>query len=379
MSGQSLEYALIPLPGGGDAEYYQTSGLIAYHHADWLGSERLASTPSGGLYDASAYGPFGESYAQTGSDPRFTGQIAAIATGSYDFLMREYSPTQSRWWTPDPGGLAAVNPNDPQSWNAYAYVAGTPLAATDPLGLDPCEHWIDHRGYLQNTCMMGGGIDTPRQPPPCTVRNDPPGHGAHLLATNFDVTGDKHPRLENVNFQDCQPGGSHPSGPAAPIGPQPTLNQSEPGGPVCVSAAQINAYLAQTPLAGQGQNFYNAGQAYDVNPALAVAIAGAESTFGENVNTTWGLHNAWGWGSTSALHHVAQSWTTWQQGIYTVTFQLSDNLYLGGGLTTTAAIYGRWCQSGDCAGGLAAINGVLDHFGVNPASLRFKACTEEGQ
>ena len=34
MTGQSLEYALIPLPGGGDAEYYQTSGLIAYHHAE---------------------------------------------------------------------------------------------------------------------------------------------------------------------------------------------------------------------------------------------------------------------------------------------------------------------------------------------------------
>ncbi len=38
--------------------------------------------------------------------------------------------------TPDPAGLAAVNPANPQTWNAYAYVANQPLTATDPLGLN---------------------------------------------------------------------------------------------------------------------------------------------------------------------------------------------------------------------------------------------------
>ena len=388
---------------------------------DWLGSERLASTPTGGLYGARTYGPFGESYAQTGSDPRFTGQIAAIATGSYDFLMREYSPTQSRWWTPDPAGLAAADPNDPQSWNQFAYVAGTPLTAVDPLGLDPCENWTDRQGNLHSTRtpFIGGGGGGPTSKG-CTAHRNPPGGHAHMFATNFDVNGDRPPHAGarrsagtgisgpragastgpaqlqpggaqagraaqprwgprpsmDANLQDCQPGGSNPSAPAVPISPQLVL----PAGPVCVSAAQINSYLAQTPLAGQGQAFYDAGQAYGVNPALAVAIAGAESTFGENVDTTWGLRNTWGWGSTPAPHRIAQGWTTWQQGIYRVTWQLGRPLYLGGGVrTTSAAIYGAWCQSGDCTGGLATINGVLDHFGVNPASLRFKACAEERQ
>jgi hypothetical protein len=51
-------------------------------------------------------------------------------------LFREYDLTQGRWMTPDPAGMAAVDPTNPQSWNRYAYVNNNPLKATDPLGLD---------------------------------------------------------------------------------------------------------------------------------------------------------------------------------------------------------------------------------------------------
>ncbi len=163
-----------------------------------------------------------------------------------------------------------------------------------------------------------------------------------------------------------------PMGPGLPASSLPTT--TSPHGPVCVSTASINALLADTPLNGEGQDFYNAGQKYDVNPALAVVISDAESSFGANTNADWGFYNAWRWGATQPYRTEAQSWTTWNQGIYRITGNLSYGNYLGGNLTTTAAIYGRWCQSGNCAGGLRTIDSVLSQMGVSPDSLRFRAC-----
>jgi RHS repeat-associated protein len=67
----------------------------------------------------------------------FTTANSDTVTGDYDFVYREYS-TQGRWPSPDPAGLTAENPANPQSWNRYAYVLNNPLSLTDPLGLDTC-------------------------------------------------------------------------------------------------------------------------------------------------------------------------------------------------------------------------------------------------
>src|SRR6185437_6344781 len=57
--------------------------------------------------------------------------VASTGGGVYDFTMREYSPAQGRWWTPDPAGLAAVDPAVLEP----LYLDGTALNSTDPLGL----------------------------------------------------------------------------------------------------------------------------------------------------------------------------------------------------------------------------------------------------
>ena len=46
----------------------------------------------------------------------FTGMSQDTASNVYDFPMREYG-IQGRWTSPDPAGLAAVNPMDPPTWN----------------------------------------------------------------------------------------------------------------------------------------------------------------------------------------------------------------------------------------------------------------------
>ena len=143
MNGQTLANAVVPLPGGA-LVIYNPSGLAQYNHPDWLGSARLFSSPDRGTAPAMAYAPFGEGYA--GGIPwyQFTASgNASIVYDSeggggtlHDFQYRHYSPGQGRWISPDPAGLAAVDPTNPQTWNRYAYVANNPLSFVDPSGLD---------------------------------------------------------------------------------------------------------------------------------------------------------------------------------------------------------------------------------------------------
>jgi RHS repeat-associated protein len=65
--------------------------------------------------------------------------ISGSFLDSYDnldhFLYRQYIGNEGRWVSPDPAGLAAVDPTNPQTWNRYAYVANSPISLVDPLGL----------------------------------------------------------------------------------------------------------------------------------------------------------------------------------------------------------------------------------------------------
>jgi RHS repeat-associated protein len=111
------------------------------------------------VYGEVAYAPYGETYATSGNaDFSWTGINADAEPGSpetlYDFPAREYG-IQGRWPSPDPLGMGAVNPGDPQSWNRYAYVDNNPLAVTDPTGLCADNIGADCGGVSVN---VGGGF-----------------------------------------------------------------------------------------------------------------------------------------------------------------------------------------------------------------------------
>ena len=144
MNGQSVVNIDFPLPGG---LTYRTS-QAGFIHLDWLGSGRLLSSRVNrtGL-DGTAYAPFGEPYAQTGTLFNFTGDNADVLSASndnsggggfQDTPNRELRVRQGRWISPDPAGLAAVDMTNPQTWNRYAYVGNNPCSAIDPLGLADC-------------------------------------------------------------------------------------------------------------------------------------------------------------------------------------------------------------------------------------------------
>jgi RHS repeat-associated protein len=171
--GQTNGLEWTPLPGGGVASY--AGGVLQnYNHADWLGTTRFSSSPSRTLTSDWAVAPYAEHYVANGPGPNainlFTGTSQSIAVDLYDTQFREYDSTQGRWISPDPAGVAAANPSDPQTWNRYAYVGNRPLQNTDPLGLDdqncspqdlfcfcPVDYWCDPGGG-----GGGGGGGNPR-------------------------------------------------------------------------------------------------------------------------------------------------------------------------------------------------------------------------
>lgn len=68
--------------------------------------------------------------------------------------------------------------------------------------------------------------------------------------------------------------------------------------------ARIDAYLAGSPLAGQGVTFATAAWNNGVDPRWSPAISNTESSKGAHCFLP---HNAWGWGQSS--------WSSWEEAI----------------------------------------------------------------
>jgi RHS repeat-associated protein len=77
---------------------------------------------------------------RTNLDPteqHFTGKERDTESGNDYFGARYYAQRHGAVHvSPDPSGLLAQNPANPQSWNLYAYVQNNPLINIDPNGLD---------------------------------------------------------------------------------------------------------------------------------------------------------------------------------------------------------------------------------------------------
>ena len=116
------------------------NGTTYFAQHDHLGSTRLLMQVNGTTGQNSwDYYPFGE-IVTSGYDTThlFTGDEYDSESNLDHTQFRQYSSSLGRWMSPDPAGLAAVDPTNPQSWNRYSYVLNNPLALIDPLGLSDC-------------------------------------------------------------------------------------------------------------------------------------------------------------------------------------------------------------------------------------------------
>jgi RHS repeat-associated protein len=104
---------------------------------------------------------------------------AYAETASGGLVNRYYSNQYGRFITPDPAGQGAAVPQNPQSWNRYAYVTGDPVNRNDPHGLygdepDPDDDDDDDGGG--NPCF-GADEFTPSPSPYCQGGEDGGGGG----------------------------------------------------------------------------------------------------------------------------------------------------------------------------------------------------------
>lgn len=118
-------------------------------------------------------GPFGEDLTCTGADEspvHFTGQEHDTESGLEHFPFRYYGSTMARFMTPDPAETAAVDIENPQSWNRYAYVINNPLNYTDPSGLRYEGHWTGENCTQDaGPCSMGQDCIVDGAPTSCNM------------------------------------------------------------------------------------------------------------------------------------------------------------------------------------------------------------------
>ena len=121
-------------------------GVTYFPTSDQVGTTRTYYDNNGSWVGNDFSLPFGDGGSSWGpevSPMHFTGQHTDYETlGIVHFMARSLSVVQGRWISPDPAGLAAVDPSNPQSWNRYAYVTNNPTGYVDPLGLS-CHLFID--------------------------------------------------------------------------------------------------------------------------------------------------------------------------------------------------------------------------------------------
>ncbi|MES9867176.1 MAG: RHS repeat-associated core domain-containing protein [Candidatus Thiodiazotropha sp. LLP2] len=111
------------------------SAEVTYFHHDAQGSTIAATSDTGAVLWRESYEPYGERLDKAVSTndhaTYYTGKPHDDRTGLTYFGARHYDPVVGRFMGIDPVG---VNPNDPRTFNRYAYAANNPYKFVDPDG-----------------------------------------------------------------------------------------------------------------------------------------------------------------------------------------------------------------------------------------------------
>jgi RHS repeat-associated protein len=105
-----------------------------------LGTRRAQTDYAGVLEQTCSSLPFGDALACSGgnlqapTEHHFTGKERDTESGNDYFGARYFGSSMGRFMSPDPL-LNSGRPDNPQTWNRYAYALNNPLKIVDPTGL----------------------------------------------------------------------------------------------------------------------------------------------------------------------------------------------------------------------------------------------------
>jgi RHS repeat-associated protein len=143
--------------GGRQVAQQSSDGLFYWLHTDHLGSGRKVTDVSGNVVYRGEFDAHGQTLLETGSvwtiSNKFTGYERNWATHIDYAKARGYNRYRNRFLSPDPLGIGAADPSNPQSLNRYSYVGNDPINNVDPSGLMAC--YIDG---IECSCDMAFGM-----------------------------------------------------------------------------------------------------------------------------------------------------------------------------------------------------------------------------
>lgn len=129
---------------GAEQIAYRTAAYgTFFNHHDYVGTERVRTTPNGNVATTYSSLPWGDDYTPSTNEspwlnnfnmPHFSMLTHDEESNTDHAQFRQYSNTQGRWMSPDPydGSYDITNP---QSFNRYTYVLNNPLGLSDRMGL----------------------------------------------------------------------------------------------------------------------------------------------------------------------------------------------------------------------------------------------------
>ncbi len=213
------------------------SPAIAATPTDNIASVRADLSVQFGQTTPSTFFPWGEEQTSTPNDRVKFATYRRDSESNLDYAWnRYYNNATARFMSPDPYA-ASANPQNPQSWNRYAYTLNDPIGANDPTGPDDaaCDDGCSDAPYGDSGSTGGDG-----------------GTGGSSPTANYTSADLTSTQCYDPNTAAPAPCSSSSTGPMQTVGDPSTSNTISVTTSPTTPSANVGSPVTQTVLLTQG-------------------------------------------------------------------------------------------------------------------------------